>query len=233
MQAEIYSNGQTELDKTQSYEFSSRMNKQLLKRQQRNLRIVGVLWLLEKGKVDPKAVVDYLIIQIDAESSSNTTLHEVSLYLANQYFSSEVRLIRALSILRYEISTLTQSKSQLEKLVGQKENQILQLQQYQSSQKQAVEKSRQEVLGYQAEIDNLKNQLNNQELDARANRTHLRDSEEKVKAKAFNLLSEDVLEKLKLSLNALARESPKIGTAIHQIELVIEDIERDLQWFKE
>jgi hypothetical protein len=72
-----------------------------------------------------------------------------------------------------------------------------------------------------------------QQLNERAKRTHLRDDTGRIKAKAFNLLTEDVLEPLSLSLAALRREKPKTEVAAHYVELAIESIERNLKWFKE
>ena len=130
-------------------------------------------------------------------------------------------------------SGLEYGKKYAEELLRQRDNKISQLQIDLSSQKQEVKNTRTIASEYQASNKNLKKQLEDQQLDERARRTHLRDSEGKVRAKAFNLLSEDVLEPLRLSLAALQRENPKTENAAHQIELVLESIERDLQWFKE
>ncbi|MNL32054.1 hypothetical protein D3C87_1538800 [compost metagenome] len=84
-----------------------------------------------------------------------------------------------------------------------------------------------------AETEQLKQALQEQQLDERATRTHLRDNAGQAKGKAFNLLSEDVLEPLKLSLAALQRERPKTEVAAHHIELAVENIEREIKWFSE
>ena len=84
-----------------------------------------------------------------------------------------------------------------------------------------------------AEVSRLKHTIEEQQLDERAKRTHLRDNTGQVKARAFNLLIENVLEPLKLSLSALQREKPKTEVAAHHIELAVESIERDIKWFKE
>ncbi|MCY1311227.1 hypothetical protein D9M70_615080 [compost metagenome] len=83
------------------------------------------------------------------------------------------------------------------------------------------------------ETEQLKHTLQEQQLDERATRTHLRDNAGQAKAKAFNLLSEAVLEPLRLSLAALQREKPKIEVAAHHIELAVESIEREIKWFSE
>ena len=101
-----------------------------------------------------------------------------------------------------------------------------------SVKRQEAEHSLRAAIEAQAGNAHLKKQFENHQLDEKATRTHLRDNEGKAKAKAINLLSEEVLEPLRLSLSALQREKPKTEVAAHQIELVLESIKRDLQWFR-
>ena len=97
----------------------------------------------------------------------------------------------------------------------------------------AIADKDQQIARLMGEVEQLKLAQHEQQLDERATRTHLRDNAGQAKAKAFNLLTEDVLEPLKLSLAALQREKPKTEVAVHQIELAVESIERDIKWFSE
>ena len=115
----------------------------------------------------------------------------------------------------------------------ERSRQISRLQEDLSTKQQELEQSMEKVDAYRSDLKGLKKQTEDQQLNERAARTHLRDSEGKVRAKAFNLLSEEVLEPLRLSLAALQRDNPKTESAIHQIELALESIERDIPWFKE
>ena len=69
-------------------------------------------------------------------------------------------------------------------------------------------------------------------MHVKAERVHLKDDTGKVKSKAINLLEEDVLPTLKTSLKGLKKDEPKVGFAVDKLDLVIEDIEGALQWFK-
>lgn len=232
MQIVSHSQSDAEFENAKNREDSVTLNKGCLKKQQRNLFVIGILWLLEKNKVDSDTIVNYFLNQIDVESPK-ATLKEVGFYLANQYLLPDTRFVRVLSILDYKISTLTEDKSRLAKLIEQKESQIYQLQQELLSKNKLFDDAARKNLAYQASIEELKSQIENQNLDARANRTHLRDDVKNVRARAFNLLTEDVLVPLELSLSALKRDIPKIDVAIDKIELVIESINGELLCFKE
>lgn len=84
----------------------------------------------------------------------------------------------------------------------------------------------------QEEIRSLTHQIKEQQLDERSKRTHLRDETIKTKAKAYNLLTEDIIEPLKISLSALKRDTPKVAVAVDHLEIIIETIENNLKWFK-
>lgn len=211
----------------------SEITKNILIKQHKNLLIVGVLWLLEKARIGPEVAHSYFLSRVDKEANSKATSRDVSIYLASQCLMPEARFIRVVSILRYQIRSLEEEKSRLERLLKQKDQQISQIAEAHMSLRQEAERARHEISDYQTEVAGLKRAMEDQKLDERATRTHLRASEGKVRAKAFNLLSEDVLEPLKLSLAALRRENPKTEVAAHQVELVVESIERDLSWFKE
>lgn len=90
----------------------------------------------------------------------------------------------------------------------------------------------QEIELLKASLSQVKTQSEEQVLDDKAQRVHLKDDVSKAKSRAFNLLNEDVKEPLKLSLNALQREKPKVEIATHYVELVLESIERELSWFR-
>ena len=62
--------------------------------------------------------------------------------------------------------------------------------------------------------------------------THLRDDTSKAKAKAYNLLNENVLEYLKLIESALNRPNPKTEVALHFTQIMIEDVESAIPFFK-
>ncbi|MBA4500893.1 hypothetical protein [Marinobacterium marinum] len=212
---------------------SSREQQKTLEKQHRNLLLIGVLWLLNESKCDLRDIIGYLNESVVIDHGSKATLKDVSLLLAGQWLSPSSRVIRLLAMQAEQRTQLEDDLKRTEKLMLQKDQQIEQLRCDLTAKKNEVQRAITEAQNYQTALEELKKQAEDQQLDARAARTHLRDNEGKVRAKAFNLLSEEVLEPLRLSLSALQRENPKTKVAIHQIELVVESIERDLQWFKE
>lgn len=214
-------------------DLSSSEQQKTLEKQHRNLLLIGVLWLLNESRCDLRDIIGYLNQSVVVNHGSKATLKDVSLLLAWQWVSPNPRIIRLLAMQAEQNKQLEDGLKRTEKLMLQKEQQIEQLRCDLTAKKNEVQRAITEARNYQTSLDELKKQAEDQQLDARAARTHLRDSEGKVRAKAFNLLSEEVLEPLRLSLSALQRENPKTKVAIHQIELVVESIERDLQWFKE
>lgn len=65
-----------------------------------------------------------------------------------------------------------------------------------------------------------------------AQKVHLKDDTSKAKAKALNFLEEEVLLTLQNSFKALDRETPKIHIALHNLDVMIERVEEELEWFK-
>jgi prefoldin subunit 5 len=206
--------------------------RKVLERQKRNLQMVGVLWLVNKGTVDLEIAGDYFFNEIDAQSASKATFRDVVLYLANKYLVPEARFTQVVSMLNNKVSTLERERDNVEKSLRQREYKISQLEADLTVKRQEAEHFRRKITEVEIGHADLEKKHENDQLDQRAKRTHLRDNEERAKAKAINLLSEDVLVPLRLSLAALQREKPKTEVAAHQIELVLESIERDLQWFK-
>jgi len=210
----------------------SNLTKKTLEMQKQNLLVIGVLWLIDKGSVDFETAIDYFSTRVGVQPASKVTFKDVTVYLARQCLVPEPRLTKVVFMLNSKISTLEREKVNIEKSLRQREYQISQLEEDLSVKRQEVEHSLRAAIEAQAGNAHLKKQFENHQLDERATRTHLRDNEGKAKAKAINLLSEEVLEPLRLSLSALQREKPKTEVAAHQIELVLESIKRDLQWFR-
>lgn len=204
-----------------------------LEKQKINLQLIGVLWLLDQGKIDLEQTVDYLFQWLNESTASKSTLRDTSLFLLGQILAPEPRFIKVLALLMQKNSESIAHQQRAETLLMERSRQISRLQEDLSTKQQELEQSMEKVDAYRSDLKGLKKQTEDQQLNERAARTHLRDSEGKVRAKAFNLLSEEVLEPLRLSLAALQRDNPKTESAIHQIELALESIERDIPWFKE
>lgn len=208
------------------------VKKNSLLRQQENLITLGILWLIQKNKIDTEYMVYYLVDHIKQASKKEVSIYEVSLYLAKQRLTPDTLLLKTLSMLREKINLLTENNNELKRKILQLEHDKFKADVKVAAQQQQIERLENESLQLKQEADQLTHQIREQELDARADRTHLRDDEKTVRAKAFNLMTEDVLEPLKLALVVLQREKPKVESAAYQIESAMDSIERELKWFK-
>lgn len=208
------------------------VTKKSLLSQQGNLITLGILWLIQKNQIDTEVVVDYFLDHINQGSKTEISLYEVSVYLAEQRLKPDTLLLKTLSRLREKRNLLNEDNKQLQNKISQLERDKSQAEVRIDGQQQQIARLESERLQLSQDADQLRLQIQEQELDARADRTHLRDDEKRVRAKAFNLMTEDVLEPLKLALVVLQREKPKVESAAYQIESAIDSIERELKWFK-
>lgn len=204
-----------------------------LVRQRDNLLLIGGLWLLAKGKSDPSQAIEFFAELLEERQSRTPSNRDVALYLAEQYVQHESLLADTLDYFKQRTNEQATNGKRLQSALEHSEHEALRLKAQLTEHKRRAEEQAQLIAELEAEISRLQHTFEEQQLDERAKRTHLRDNTGQVKAKAFNLLIENVLEPLKLSLSALQREKPKTEVAAHHIELAVESIERDIKWFKE
>jgi len=201
--------------------------------QRDNLLLIGGLWLLAKGESDPSQAMEFFAELLDKRNSRNRSNRDIALYLAERYAKHESLLADTLDYFKQRANEQATYGKRLQSALEQSELEAARLRTQLTEHKRTTEEHAQRISVMEAEITRLQHMLEEQQLDERAKRTHLRDNTGQVKARAFNLLTEDVLEPLKLSLSALQREKPKTEVAAHHIELAVESIERDIKWFKE
>ncbi|WP_434456585.1 hypothetical protein JQR85_14010 [Stutzerimonas urumqiensis] len=204
-----------------------------LVRQRDNLLLIGGLWLLAKGKSNPPQAIEFFAELLDERQSRTPSNRDVALYLAEQYVQHKSLLADTLGYFKQQANEQVTHGKRLQSALEHSEQEAARVKTQLTEHKRIIEEQAQLIAELKAEITQLQRTLEDQQLDERAKRTHLRDNTGQVKAKAFNLLAEDVLEPLKLSLSALQREKPKTEVAAHHIELAVESIERDIKWFKE
>ncbi|WP_323155592.1 hypothetical protein [Pseudomonas alvandae] len=201
--------------------------------QRDNLLLIGGLWLLANGKSDPSQAMVFFSELLEKRQSRNRSNRDVALYLAEQYAKHESLLADTLDYFKQRANEQVTYGKRLQSALEHSEQEAARLKTQLTEHKRTTEEQAQRISAMEAEISQLQHMLEEQQLDERAKRTHLRDNTGQVKARAFNLLTENVLEPLKLSLSALQREKPKTEVAAHHIELAVESIERDIKWFKE
>lgn len=201
--------------------------------QRDNLLLIGGLWLLANGKSDPSEAMVFFTELLEKRQSRNRSNRDVALYLAEQCAKHESLLADTLDYFKQRAYEQVTHGQRLQSALERSEQEAVRLKTKLAEHERTTEEQTQRISAMEAEISQLQHMLEEQQLDERAKRTHLRDNTGQVKARAFNLLTENVLEPLKLSLSALQREKPKTEVAAHHIELAVESIERDIQWFKE
>ncbi|KAB0482230.1 hypothetical protein SAMN04490202_3332 [Pseudomonas reinekei] len=201
--------------------------------QRDNLLLIGGLWLLANGKSDPSEAMVFFTELLEKRQSRNRSNRDVALYLAEKCAQHESLLADTLDYFKQRANEQVTHGQRLQSALERSEQEAARLKTQLAEHKRITEEQTQRISAMEAEISQLQHILEEQQLDERAKRTHLRDNTGQVKARAFNLLTENVLEPLKLSLSALQREKPKTEVAAHHIELAVESIGRDIQWFKE
>ncbi len=207
--------------------------KKTLEAQRDNILLIGALWLMAQGKADPSATIELFSSLLHEQTSRSQSNRAIAIFLAEQYANQENLLADTIDYFKKQFTELADQRKFLQSKQHTQEQEINKLQATVRDQHSEIANKDQQIAQLLAETAQLKDALQEQQLDERATRTHLRDNAGQAKAKAFNLLSEDVLEPLKLSLAALQREKPKTEVAAHHIELAVENIEREIKWFSE
>lgn len=209
------------------------LTKRELEAQRDNILLIGALWLMAQGKVDPNAAIEFFSNLLKEQTSRPQSNRAIAVFLAEQYANQDSLVADTIDYFKKQFTELADQRKFLQSKHHAQEIELNKLQAKIMDQHSAITGKDHQIAQLLAETEQLKHTLQEQQLDERATRTHLRDNAGQAKARAFNLLSEDVLEPLKLSLAALQREKPKTEVAVHQIELAVESIEREIKWFSE
>lgn len=209
------------------------LKRKSIERQRNNILLIGCLWLMAQSKTELSETVVFLSRILEEHRSSTQSNRNIALYIAEQVTRHDDLLADTLYFFEQKSSKHAAQTKSLQSELAAREQEVSTLNKKLIEQQQLHRVQLQHITSLETEMKHLKHTLDEQQLDERAKRTHLRDDVGQVKAKAFNLLSEEVLEPLKLSLSALQREKPKAKVAAHHIELAVESIERDIKWFTE
>lgn len=210
-----------------------KIEEKTVSKQKESILTIGFYWLLITQELNIDNNIEFLLNFLYQGKNQVTNTRNVLLTLINQTHKSDKTISQALHYLhakeRSESEKSTIFKSRIDSFKKEFDEE-----------KKSKEKHIEAIKAYEKNINELQEQLKeaqalvqDQQLDQRAKRTHLKDNERQAKAKAYNLLTEEVLEPLRLSLAALSRERPKTEIAIYNIETIIERVEGDLECFKE
>ena len=203
-----------------------------LRQQCENLLTICYLWAVETGKCDVKIGIQAFENRIVERGDGTINEKKVCGYLASQLSES---LSGIADTIRYYEALLNGARDRQRGAEAINEQLRINLHKIDVEKMQLAQQVctlQQEIELLKVSLNQVKTQSEEQVLDDKALRVHLKDDVSKTKSRAFNLLNEDVMEPLKLSLNALQRENPKVEIATHYVELVLESIERELSWFR-
>lgn len=209
------------------------LSRKELEAQRDNILFIGALWLIAQGKAVPNAAIEFFADLLKEQTSRIQSNRAIAVFLAEQYANQDSLLADTIDYFKKQFSELADQRKYLQSKQHAQELEMSKLQTKVTEQHSAIADRDQQIARLLAETEQLKHEMQEQQLDERVTRTHLRDNAGLAKAKAFNLLSEDVLERLKVSLSALQREKPKTEVAAHHIELAVESIEKEIKWFIE
>jgi hypothetical protein len=204
------------------------------KKQTKNLTIIGLLWCLSKGRVESGDVIEYLGREYSKELVLNgDEKRQVAIFLNKMLDKSDSKSLFLL--VKYYIDKVAIADRQRmteQAKVASLEEKIASLTQSLSIKEAQAEKHETDLSQLQSKIAQLENSLDSQKKLGTADVVHLKDDHNKVKSKTLNLLEEDVIPLLQTSLHALNKDTPKTHVAIHNIDLVLENIEGTIKWLK-
>jgi len=205
-----------------------------LKKQHLNVMIIGCLWGAEIKQAEKSAIIELeKLILPSTQKFDDQIINSSARYLLASAYNSPIKKDLAHTI-RYYKKQIENGHSQVKKREREHEifsQKIQQLQNDNHNLKSEINLQTEHITNLEQKILQLKSEAKERRLSEKAERVHLRDDAISAKAKAYNLISEDIEPAMRLSLNALIRPNPKIETAAYQIEVALEIIEEKLPWF--
>ncbi|MCK8102400.1 hypothetical protein [Pseudoalteromonas sp. 2CM36K] len=198
-----------------------------------NVLAIAALWSVSLGKTTQTKAIDTLSNILTAEIDEKSPSLSIESFLAGHINSSSKKELGAL-IARF---LKTQQDAQDDKRKAQEQSQYYKKQLDKAladtqSLNLQLSDSNKKIEELQSQLQKLQETIESKEQLGKAERVHLKDDTGKVKSKAINLLEEEVIPPLRTSLKALDRDEPKVKVAIHNIDVIIEEVEGALQWFK-
>lgn len=203
-----------------------------MRRQCENLLAICYLWAIETGKCEPKQVIKEFEKLFQEQAKDEKIEKVVCHFLAKQLDTPKNGVVEMLHYYNSAIITVREEHRLVDSLRQRLQSQLLETTAKMDKLVQKTVDLTQKVADLEAQLNEVQTQAHEQKLDDKAIRVHLKDDVSQAKSRAFNLLNEEVVAPLRLSLQALQRENPKVHVAEHQVELVLESIERELEWFK-
>lgn len=210
-----------------------------------NVLVIAHIWAFENGKGDIETIInnfsrlladkavplyDNKTVEIEVDEQAKTG---IVYFLASQTSSPLLKdFSSTLSYFKARQDAAQGESSNLKRANAEWQTQSSKLNQQVESLKAEGHQKDLLIKQLSAEIQSLKEQHVESEQSVKAQKVHLKDDTSKAKAKALNLLEEEVLSTLYNSYKALDRETPKVHVALHNLDVMIERVEEELEWFK-
>ncbi|MGU5711886.1 hypothetical protein [Aeromonas caviae] len=203
-----------------------------MRQQCENLLAICYLWAIETGKCEPKQAIKEFEKLYREQAKDENIEKKVCRFLAKQLDDTKSGVVETL---HYYDSALITARDEHRSADSLRQRLQHQLDETIAEKGRLVQQNadlKQQVAELESQLNQAQMQAQEQKLDDKALRVHLKDDVSQAKSRAFNLLNEEVVAPLRLSLQALQRENPKVHVAEHQVELVLECVKRELEWFK-
>lgn len=199
-----------------------------LKLERDNVITIGAIYALFHNYVTHNQVIEYFLANFYNYNVSEET--GVCLYLIKNRDKSEIR--KSLFFLKNKLDNKTKEIQNMQKNLLLKSNECSYFQEELKNKNKIINDLSNRNHENTLKIKELDNEIEELSQNEKAKRVHLYDDTEQAKARAINLLEKGVLEPIKLCLSALRRDKPKVEFASLKLEIIEENIEKELKWFK-
>lgn len=193
-----------------------------------NVITIGAIYGLFNSVITHKEIIDFFIENFYGCNSIEDV--EVALYIIQNRNKNEIK--KTLFFYKAQIDNKDKELISLQRQIDIKHKEYSNLQESLLKVSKKSDSLISENDKLTSNIDKLKEDINELGKGEKAKRVHLHDDTKQAKARAINLLEDDILEPIRLCLSALQRDTPKVEVASDRLEIIEEKIERGVTWFK-
>lgn len=203
-------------------------------KQLENVVAIGLSWCICKGTTQSEDSIQYISQRYSRDLELDDGINQkIAMYLTQEATKqSKTDLFQVIRYFSNKVEFAERQKTSEQNKVLEQIKNVNSLKGHLSEKELLIKNQQLELETLQQKVNELDGKLNDQQELGKAERVHLKDDHGRVKSKTLNLLEEDVLPLLKTSLHALDKETPKTHVAIHNIDLISENIEGMIKWLK-
>lgn len=201
-----------------------------------NVLAIAALWCHALGKVDTDGLINaYKLYKTTSnmDSDDEVVIPNMAVFIAKQISRDEGR--EFIEIIDYFVQQESTWKSECARRSAELHDQkgaTHRIEQQRAQLSAELNASQEKVIRLEQQIEQLKLEIMSSQVEQKSERVHLQDDTEKLRAKSYNLLTDEIHPLLTISLKALRRDTPIVEVAIDHIERASEHIEGAIKWFK-